>query len=117
VPASTRRRLRTRTGGAELPDFVEYTVPAGPTLHIIDDPRIPFLAVHGSDGLNLLRPVHRFAPEYLNRAHVIARAEIACGMTPPDIFVVPQVSFVEGEPELRVTLSGMREPLTFRPGR
>jgi hypothetical protein len=24
----------------ECPDFVEYTVPAGPTLHIIDDPRI-----------------------------------------------------------------------------
>ncbi|MCW2501815.1 MAG: hypothetical protein JWO79_99 [Actinomycetia bacterium] len=92
-------------------------MPAGPTLHIIDDPRIPFLAVHGSDGLNLLRPVHRFAPEYLNRAHVIARAEIACGMTPPDIFVVPPVSFVKGEPELRLTLSGMREPLTFRPGR
>jgi hypothetical protein len=100
----------------ERPGFVEYTVPAGPTLHIIDDPRMPFLAVHGSDGLDLCRPVHRMASECLNRAHVIARAEIACGMTPPDIFVVPPVSFVEGEPELRLTLGGMREQLTFRPG-
>jgi hypothetical protein len=100
----------------ERPGFVEYTVPAGPTLHVIDDPRMPFLAVHESDDLDLLRPVHRMASEYLNRARAIERAEIAGGMAPPD-FVVPQVSFVEGEPELRLTLSGMREPLRFRPGR
>jgi hypothetical protein len=101
----------------EHPGFVEYTVPAGPTLHILDDPRMPFLAVHGSDDLDRLRPARRMASECLNRARVIVRAEIACGMTPPDDFDVPQLSYVEGEPRLRLTLSGMREPLTFRPGR
>jgi Glyoxalase-like domain len=101
----------------ERSGFVEYTVPAGPTLHILDDPGMPFLAVHESDDLDRLRPVHRMASECLNRACAIVHAEIACGMTPPDAFDVPQVSFVEGEPQLRLTLSGMPEPLTLRPGR
>jgi hypothetical protein len=36
----------------ETVDLVEYTVPAGPTLLVGDDPRTPFLAVHEADDLS-----------------------------------------------------------------
>jgi hypothetical protein len=94
-------------------DFVEYTVPAGPTLLVSDDPRMPFLAVHEADDLDSLRPARRMAPECINSTSAIEHATLACGTARPG-FVVTGVSFVLGGPELTVTLTGFGEPLRFR---
>lgn len=99
----------------EHPGFVGYAVPGGPVLHVIDEPRTPFLAVHESDDLDRLRPARRMAPEYVNRSTAITHVEIACA-APPELGV-PGVSFVRGDPELRLTLTGRRTPLIFRRSR
>ncbi len=96
------------------PGFVAYTVPSGPALHVLDDPRAPFVAVHESDDLDAQRPARRMPPEHVNLGTAIAHAEIAWDGPPPDV-VVPGVSFVPGGPELRVALTGRAEPLRFRP--
>jgi hypothetical protein len=101
-----RGRLPDRRG------FVEYVVPAGPTLQVMDDPRMPFLAVNESDDLDRLRPARRMAAEHINDTTAIEHAQVACEM-PPDI-AVPGVSFVPGEAELAVTLAGRGSPLRFR---
>jgi hypothetical protein len=98
----------------ETVDLVEYTVPAGPTLLVGDDPRTPFLAVHEADDLERLRPARRMAPERINSTTAIEHVELACGTAPPDL-VVPRVSFVLGGPMMTVTLTGSEEPLRFHP--
>jgi hypothetical protein len=100
-----------RTRSFEMPGSVGYRVPDGPTLQVLDDPRLPFLAVHRTDDLDAQRPARRM-PRWVNGDTAIAGARLACGPGVPDV-EVPGVSFVAGGPELRVDLVG-RAPLVFR---
>jgi hypothetical protein len=102
-----RGRLPDRSG------FVDYAVPDGPTLLVRDDPAAPFLAVHETDDLDLLRPARRMGAEWINHGTAIERAGISCPV-PPDVDP-PGVRFEPGEPRLTVTLAGRAEPLLFDP--
>jgi hypothetical protein len=99
---------RTRSFGR--PGFAEYAVPDGPVLQVLDEPRLPFLAVHTTDDLDAQRPARRM-PARVNAGTAITGVRLACAEA-PDVEVAG-VRFEPGEPELRIDLAG-REALVFR---
>lgn len=95
-------------------DSIPYTVPAGPVLHVVDDPLRPFLAIHEAVDLDPLRPVHRMAPEHVNRATAITHAVLTCDGPPWDL-AVPGLSSTRGRPGLSISLGGRDEPWRVGP--
>lgn len=99
----------------DVPGFVQYTVPDGPTLKIMDDPCSPFVAVYGVDHLDGKKRMRRKDHQgCLNSAHM-AHAVISVARFPPDIGV-SRVAFVNGSPGLSLTLAGLPGSLRLARG-
>jgi hypothetical protein len=99
----------------QTPGFVEYRVPNGPRLDVLDDLAAPFLAIDQVGDLNRMRPTRRAASEFLNSANQVQHIQIAAARLPGPLDIT-RVSFMLGAPELTLTLTGMDEPLRLRPG-
>jgi glyoxalase-like protein len=102
-----RGRLADPTG------FLDYVVPAGPALRVLDDPAAAFLAVHETDDPAALRPVRRLPGEHVN-AVALAHVEVS-GAAAPVNLDVPGLSFAAGEPALTLHLAGREAPIRLRP--
>jgi len=92
--------------------FLDYTVPGGPTLKILDDPALPFVGVFDDpDNNGPLRGSRRQHLEHRN-PNMLQHAEISSRTAAPDI-AVARVTFVRSEPKLTLTLTGVPGPLSL----
>jgi Glyoxalase-like domain len=92
-----------------VPGFLDYTVPAGPTLKILDDPALPFVGVFDDVDDDRSRTPRQLQPGHRNQ-HALQHAEISTSTTPTNI-AIPRITFVRGEPKLTLTLTGVPSPL------
>jgi glyoxalase-like protein len=113
--------LRGAVPEADRKRFAGYVVPAGgPSLLLLraalDRPELPFVAVGQTvDGAVRTRwPSHRFDPAFLHHpsgARSIQRATIRSRVLPDLGSLRPRdVTFVSGEPALRLEIDGVTEP-------